>query len=48
MAALRVTLACLHFLWPTGSPSLYKKGEEAYCQSCRKRQEITDVGRAEW
>ena len=48
MAALRVLLACTHYLWPTGSPSLFKKGETAYCGTCRKQQEIKEVGRAEW
>lgn len=48
MTALRVVLACQHFLWPTGDRSLYAVGEEAYCSTCRSRQRITEVGRAEW
>ena len=48
MAALLVELACTHYLWPTGSPSMWTVGDTAYCGTCRKRQEITDVGRAEW
>jgi hypothetical protein len=48
MAALRVLLACTHALWPTGSASLYRKGETAYCKTCRKQQEITDVERVKW
>jgi hypothetical protein len=48
MSVLRVLLACHHPLWPTGDRSLYQEGEEAYCQTCRKRQEITEVGRVEW
>jgi hypothetical protein len=48
MAALQVTLACTHYLWPTGSPSMWTVGETAYCGTCRKQQEITEVGRAEW
>lgn len=48
MAALRVVLTCTHLLWPTGDRCLYKVGEDTYCTTCRKRQEIKEVGRAEW
>jgi hypothetical protein len=48
MAALRVLLACTHYLWPTGSALLFKKGETAYCPTCRKQQTITEVGRVKW
>lgn len=48
MAALRVLLACTHCLWPTGPASLFKKGEEAYCPTCRARKEITEVRRVKW
>jgi hypothetical protein len=42
--ALRVQLACWHLLWPRGDASLYKNGEEVYCESCQKRRVITEVG----
>ena len=48
MAALRVVLVCTHYLWPTGSASMWTVGETAFCGTCRCRREITDVGRAEW
>jgi hypothetical protein len=48
VAALKVELACGHALWPTGSAHLYKKGETAYCTTCRAHRQITSVGRVSW
>lgn len=41
-----VTLACGHYLWPTGrTPQV---GDVAYCVTCRRELQVWTVGRTEW
>lgn len=44
--AVLVTLACRHYLWPTGRPP--QIGDTAYCITCRKNRTVSAVEEKPW